>query len=1127
MVELLTGRRARRSITAAGIVTVLCAQVVTALLVPASATSRSPSTSTRPPRYSASTVPAPHASWITNPQWVAPPTSPASSSTATPLPVFVKQFSLDTAPVSAVLSIAGEGDTTATVNGRPVSAAVLEPGYSADTVRVDYTGYDVTSLLSTGENRIAVALGTGMYAEAGAPDRYLKLPHVSGPIGFIAELILTYADGSTAAIGTDPSWATTLGDTTYAGWYGGEDADLRRLPTGWDLAGASTASWDPAVVLTSDVPTKLALTRRIGPPVEVVGSTAAVSLQQVAPTRWIADFGSNVAGWPQVSVTAAPGTRVVLTPAELVASGATSVDQSTMGVTTRPVFDSVILTGAGTETWHPQFVYHGFRYLQVDVTDGALQEPLAAGDISRLQLRTAVARVGDFTSSEPMLNAVHDLVDRAMQSNMFSVLTDCPNREKLGWLEQNSIVFDSLADSYDLSAYGRRFVQHMADAQRADGGVPDIAPENVALPSTYGEDPNWGGSIVLVPWRLFQNYGDVDTMTDYYPAMVRYVDHLNGEAAALGLLSSGLGDWLTLDSRTPRALVVAVGYQRVLATMTAVAHALGRSADEAHYAAFTGKVAQQINDRWLRSTGDYGPDQASNALALDAGIVPAWAVTSTRSALLRSIAAAGGHLRVGEVGLPAVLHQLSALGRDDIALRAVVASDAPGGFGYIVASGATALTEEWGGQHSAGSQNHIVLGTVDDWMTTRIAGIRQAAGSVGFSSLVVSPSFVPGLTSAAASRTTAQGTIAVSWQRTASGATVDVTLPVGVTAAVQLPSGSSFVGAGHHVLTTTVPGWPTSVTPALSPWRGAGPALQNALGRYRLDALTGQPLRITPEEFAALGQPSVVRVPSYVVRYPWSPSLWLVTRWTPARATWTAAPLDTAAWRGIGSPAPRVEVTPETFVGAAAPSPDVWVRTPDGSAHRLSYPEYLALGRPRPVPLGLRWTRYPGAPDVWAVQAWPGGRGAAHRATPAEWRLFGRPRPGTVPLAAGSSILRWGASHQLFLRTPDAQTRSITAVDYVALGRPAVTSWSDIAFVQVPGSPKILFITDTASGAGAWLTPTVWAAFGRPVPEWRTVPHLRWTTGADGIALELTGGTRIPMTTTEWVAAGSPALAPV
>ena len=1123
---MLTGRPRRRGITAASVLALLCLPVA-ALVAPASAASVTSPAATRHPRYTATTVPAPAATWITNAHWVDPPTSPSSSSAATPLPVFAKQVTLPSTPVSAILSIAGEGVTVADVNGRPIGAGVLEPGYSADTARVDYTGYDVTSLLTAGDNRITVALGTGIYAEAGAPDRYLKLPHVSGPIGFIAELTLTYADGSTTSIGTDPTWATTLGNTTYAGWYGGEDVDLRRLPPDWELPTTPLVSWDSAVVLTSAVPTTLTLTRRIGPPVVVVDTTTAVSVVQVTPTRWIADFGTNLAGWPQVSVGATPGTRLVLTPAELIAPDAASVDQRTLGVTTNPVFDSVVLTGVGTETWHPQFVYHGFRYLQIDVTDGALSAPLTAAALTRMQLRTAVNRVGDFTSSDGTLNAVHDLVDRAMQSNMFSVLTDCPNREKLGWLEQDGIVFDSLADSYDLSAYGRRFVQHMADAQRADGGVPDIAPENVALPPAFREDPNWGGSLVVVPWRLFQNYGDVGTMTEYYPAMVRYVDHLNGQAAQSGLLTSGLGDWLTLDSRTPRGLVVALGYHRVLTTMTSVAHALGKSADEARDAAFAAQVAQQINDRWLRSTGDYGPDQASNALALEAGIVPAWAVGSTQSALVGSIAAAGGHLKVGEIGLPAVLHQLSVLGRDDIAYRAVVASDAPGGFGYIVASGATALTEEWAGQHSALSQNHLVLGTVDDWMTTRLAGIRQAPGSVGFASLVVSPSFVPGLTSASATRTTPLGTIAVSWQRTSTGASVDVTLPAGVSASVQLPSGTTTIGEGHHVLTTAVPGWPASATLPASPWRGAGPVLQNAQGRYRLDARTGRPLRLTPEEYVGLGRPAVVKVPSVVVRFPWSTSRWLLTRWQPARTTWTAVPLDVTAWRALGSPTPRVEVLPGMYVGSAAPSPDIWARTPDGSAHRLTYSEYRALGNPSPVPLGLRWTRYPGAPDIWAVQTWPGSRTSAHRVTAAEWASFGRPRPGARPLAPGSAVLRWGASRQIFLRTPDARTRSITAADYVGLGRPAVTWQPGTAFVQVPGSPKILLITDTSSGAGSLLTPTVWASFGRPVPEWRPVPHLRWTTGADGIAIELTGGARISMTTAEWVAAGSPALVPV
>lgn len=964
--------------------------------------------------------------WITSKAWAATPVKDASDP---PLPIFVRHLQVTGTIVQARMYIAGPGGFVATVNGQPASPAVLEPGYDTFSKRTTYSTYDVTSLLQQGGNTFGVQLSTGVYDEAGTPGRYRKLQLINGPIGFKAQIEITYADGTKTVVNSDPSWSTRPGATLVADWYGGEDYVGGTVPADWDTAGGTLDRWDSAVA--ANIPDTAEMTARIAAPIEVVGKIATVSWTQPQPRVWVADLGTQLAGWPQLTVSGPAGTTVKMVPSEKLDSNGLAFQRS-MGNTVNSIFDTYRLSGVGVETWHPQFVYHGFRYLQVT----GLPSAPTSSTITGIVVRTANPVTGTFNASNPTVSKLHTIINRAMASNMFSVLTDCPDREKLGWLEEDWLVFDALAGNYDMSAYGRQIEQKIADSQQSDGSIPEFAPQLVVYTGWLGEDPDWSGVVVFLPWKMYQNYGDTATMRAYYPNMVNYMKHLATEAQG-NLMPTALGDWgTTKDTRTLASFVDSVAYKRLASTMASIAGVLGKTADQQTYTTLAANITDAINTggdaktntKYLTTHGDYGPDQGSNALALDNGIVPASDRASTTAALLNSLAANGGQFKAGEVSLPSIIAVLSALGRDDLIYTAVAEPGHPLNYAGIVASGATALTEQFGGTATPDSQNHFMLGGVDAWLTGHLAGIQQTPGTVGWRNVIINPSMVAGLNSASATRVTGQGTISSSWTRSGNTATVAVAIPANTTATIVLPSGTRTVGPGSYTFTTVASPWPNQPRPS-------GLLLQNGSQFYRYDARTGALLSVTDADRAALS-PMMPTMPMFLVKASWAPSIWLIIEPKANPSTWVAQHLTPADWATMNSASFRIGNVPGTLYGSTSPFPDIWARTPDGATHLLTAAEKSQLGSPAADSNGVLWVKYGWDPTVWQITVWADGVRTAARATPAAYARFHSPSTTATVLVPGAALYKLGTAPALYLRTPNGVVHHLSKAEWKALGYP-------------------------------------------------------------------------------------------
>ena len=688
------------------------------------------------------------------------------------LPLLARTFTLDKPVLRARLYAVGLGIAEVRLNGAKVGDAVLEPAYTDFRKRVPYTTYDVTTAVRAGANTLGVMLGHGIYNVNPGTGRYTKFTDSMGPLKMLAQLEVTHADGTVTEVLSDGSWRAQSGPTTFTNWYGGEDYDARREIPGWDGPGANHGSWRAAQDF--GIPAEV-LSAQETPPVRVKETIAAAMSGEVAPGVWIYDFGRNLAGWPEVTLRGAAGMTARLVPGEKLTNG--RVNQWDVGA---PVYFQFTPATNDPATWHPRFMYYGFRYVEIS----GVTTPPALADVRALVLRADNAPAGGIETSNQTLNSVYTLVKRAVASNMFSVLTDCPHREKLGWLEEYHLLYDTIAANFDVAGYYRKLARDIRDAQLPNGMVPDIAPEYVVFADGFRDDPNWGGAVIMVPYKHYRIYGDTGPLRDGYAAMTRYMSYLASRANG-HVLSHGLGDWGAFDSSTPVGIPVTSAYYRFATAMAEIAAALGENA--APYRTLATNIHAAFNTTFFdEDAGSYGSgSQASNALPLAAGLVPDEHRDTVLAALRADISKRTGHLSTGEVGLRALFDVFGEIGDADTVLAMALNQTAPS-YAAMLAAGATTLPEFWDG---TGSQNHFMMGAINDWSYRYLAGIRPT--EPGFRRFVIAPVLATSLDTVSATWECPYGQIGSAWRRTAEGVRLTVIVPVGTQADIHLPDTSA------------------------------------------------------------------------------------------------------------------------------------------------------------------------------------------------------------------------------------------------------------------------------------------------------------------------------------------------
>jgi hypothetical protein len=383
----------------------------------------------------------------------------------------------------------------------------------------------------------------------------------------------------------------------------------------------------------------------------------------------VLDFGKNLSGLPKLSVSGPGGTTVTLIPAETAnADGTINVSSTGVRADRGQILYRYTLSGDDRETWHSQFTYNGFRYLQVS----GLTEAPTTRTVTTLVTHASNRETASFDSSSELLNSIYDITRQALENNMQSVLTDCPDREKGPYTGDNLHNIDTELTLFDMQAYQGQLVNNMRTAQRPTpfngefpGLIANIAPEyHFVIAGLLGgnwflDEPNWGGAVIRIPWQLYRVYGDTRAMRENYAAMVKWLDYEAATKAANGGNIRGLGDWSSAQT-TDRQAVIDYGYYEGVSTMVKVAQVLGNAADVDKYSQLAASLADEYNAKYLH-TDDAGRawyannTQASNAVALDAGLVPPQYHQAVVDSLVQSVAAFGNRIGTGSVALGAAL----------------------------------------------------------------------------------------------------------------------------------------------------------------------------------------------------------------------------------------------------------------------------------------------------------------------------------------------------------------------------------------------------------------------------------------------------------------------------------------
>ena len=720
----------------------------------------------------------------------------------------------------AVVYVCGLGHYELRLNGRKVGDSQFAPMWSDYDRTVYYNVYDVTDMVRRGANAVGVILGNGFYNIAGG-GRYRKLQIGFGPETLMLKLAIRYADGSAEEIRSDGTWRIAESPITFNTIYGGEDYDARLEQEGWDGAGFDDSAWRvPAI----QEPPRGQLRAQQAPPVKIGERYGVQSVHKltpeevelatkstkrtVSPAALLLDRGQNLAGFPEIRVRGRRGDVITMVPAERTTDD-NAADQRQTG---RQHYYTYTLKGEGTETWHPRFSYYGFRYLQLEgaVLDG-MKNPDGLPVVESVEscfVYASAEDTGEFECSNEIFNAAHRLIHNAVRSNMQSVLTDCPHREKLGWLEQVHLNGPGLLRNYDLRTYIPKVMRDMADSQRDDGMIPTTAPLYVIFEGPgmddFADSPEWGSAFIVMPFMYAEEYGDDSLITDYFEPMCRYVDYLASRSEG-GLIDFGLGDWYDygdfragFSRNTPIGLVASAQYYMDLCLVVQAAERVGDTDAAERYARLRDELCEAFNRKYFDpETGRYGTgSQCSYALPLFLGMVPDGERTRVLANLVADIEAHGVRLTTGDVGNRYLFRTLADNGQNELMYAMHNHEEAPG-YGFQLKYGATTLTEQWDPRQGS-SWNHFMMGQIDEWFYRSLAGIQ--AGSEGYRHIVIRPEAVGDLTFVRASCATPYGRVASEWHRDGGRFTLEVDIPANCTADICLPGSTEpqRVGSGRH-----------------------------------------------------------------------------------------------------------------------------------------------------------------------------------------------------------------------------------------------------------------------------------------------------------------------------------------
>jgi len=714
-----------------------------------------------------------------------------------------REFLLEKPLLKARLYSTALGAYEARLNGVRVGDALLTPEISQYAKRVLYRVYDVIEMLKPGANALGLTVGDGWYASFDG-----RFGWGPPPRRVLAQLELTFVDGSRQMIATGPGWRTVQSPIQESEIRVGEIYDARLEQPGWDTAPFDDRHW-PSAEIAARPPCRLVA--QVSPPIRATQVLRPREILQPQPGVYVVDFGQNFAGWCRLHCQGSRGSRIELRFAELLTpAGEVNESFTDIGEPKRDVF---ILRGDATgETFEPHFTYRGFRYVQVTGLAVAPTERSVEGVVVHSDLQIT----GHLRSASPLIEQLWRNTLWSQRSNMVGIPTDCPSREQRGWMGDAGIFWDAAAFNMDVCAFTARHMDNVVDDQAASGAVPYATPE----PRGGWNDPLiavWSDAAIILPWTVWRRYGDVSIIERNWKAMNRYLqfildhnpDYLWNKPDRLwnGVSYAGIGDAQSLDQvdekdsvgipvpSTPKNLIATAYWAHSATLLSQMADAIGRSKEAELLRGLFEKISQAFNTAFVQPNGIVGEgSQTGYILALQFGLLPQAMRPSAAERLAAEIRSRGVALTSGVVGTQFSLDVLADTGFADLVYGLLLRTAYPS-WGDMIKKGATTLWETWNGEGRVNgeirkmSQNHYWFGSICGFLFRRMAGIDAA--EPGFEKISIRPIIDGRVNSGGGDYDSIMGPISTDWVQSANGRfALNVNISANATASIHLPARS-------------------------------------------------------------------------------------------------------------------------------------------------------------------------------------------------------------------------------------------------------------------------------------------------------------------------------------------------
>lgn len=703
-----------------------------------------------------------------------------------------RNFSLKGKIRKARAYVCGLGYYELYLNDKKVGDNVLDPGQTNYEHFAFYITYDVTEYLRDGNNTAGIMLGNGWY------NQELVWGGLSyGRPATICRLQIDYEDGKSQTILTDEAWKTAEGPVIFNNVYAGEIYDARKEIPGWAGPGLDDSEWQSAWAVEPLTP---GLKAQTIPPIKRMKILKPVALTNPKPDVWIYDMGQNFAGWVRLTLRATAGTTITLRFSEVLAPDGT-IDPASTGVRATGVvqIDRYICKGVGTEVWEPRFTYHGFRYVEMT---GFSDKP-ALDMIEGVVVHTSVETVGNFECSNELINRIHSTALWTEVSNLHSIPTDCPHRERCGWLGDAHVSAEMTIYNFDVAQFWTKFMLDIETSLGQGGGTSTGKPATPGIPCNISTGkrlcgqarPDWGSAIIQIPWYMYLYYQDKDVFTHHYPHMKRWVEYLTGEAKD-SIVSDGYGDWCPPGTnkymQCPPALSSTALYYFDVKLMSEIAEILGKNEDAVQFKKLASEIKQSFIKHFLNGENMTYGCQTADAIALYLDLIPEGKTDEIAGSLFSDVMEKNkGHFTTGIIGVRHLFWALSNWGNDSAAYTILTQKTYPS-YAFMFSLGATTLWEaiakkEADGRYPSFSHNHPMQGGFDAWFYHGIGGINPVPEAPGFRRIVMKPHLVNQLEWARANYCSISGLIESDWKNEGNIFHWRITIPPNTTAVVYVP----------------------------------------------------------------------------------------------------------------------------------------------------------------------------------------------------------------------------------------------------------------------------------------------------------------------------------------------------